>query len=321
MINQTNTALQVINFNFYGDDLIALKDNATGEIYISINSVLRGIGFTTKDQIRKRRDRMLNDVVLTKGVQNFVLPTRSSAKNDTPMNHQEVFCISQRKLPLALAKINITPSMKKKQPELVSKLELYQDKCADVLASVFIDHKSTEQLKMQPIIESLDNFTRTMNETLSSLNERITKLEESQENIQKSIPKKRFSYWQSKMFPKYQALMDYFGIPSGKNGILYKELYKEFHNTYPDIEINQIVDDYCYENRIDNCFTLDAIEHDKDARKLFEGIVNGLLKKNDLVPENIYVREKTIFDVIDKLAEEENEKRELNYVSYITYNQ
>lgn len=198
--------------------------------------------------------------------------------------------------------------MKKKQPELVSKLELYQDKCADVLASVFIDHKSTEQLKMQPIIESLDNFTRTMNETLSSLNERITKLEESQENIQKSIPKKRFSYWQSKMFPKYQALMDYFGISSGKNGILYKELYKEFHNTYPDIEINQIVDDYCYENRIDNCFTLDAIEHDKDARKLFEGIVNGLLKKNDLVPENIYVREKTIFDDIDKLAEEENEK-------------
>lgn len=45
-----NTALQVTNFNFYGDELIALKDNATGEIYTSINSVLRGIGFliTTK---------------------------------------------------------------------------------------------------------------------------------------------------------------------------------------------------------------------------------------------------------------------------------
>lgn len=53
MTNETNTALQVTNFNFYGDDLIALKDNATGEIYTSINSVLRGIGFTDKDQIQR----------------------------------------------------------------------------------------------------------------------------------------------------------------------------------------------------------------------------------------------------------------------------
>ncbi len=51
-----NTALQVTNFNFYGDELIALKDNATGEIYTSINSVLRGIGFTER-QIRHNRDK------------------------------------------------------------------------------------------------------------------------------------------------------------------------------------------------------------------------------------------------------------------------
>ena len=36
----TNTALQITNFDFYGDKLIALQDNATGEIYTAINSVL-----------------------------------------------------------------------------------------------------------------------------------------------------------------------------------------------------------------------------------------------------------------------------------------
>lgn len=36
----TNTALQVTNFDFYEDKLIALQDNATGEIYTAINSVL-----------------------------------------------------------------------------------------------------------------------------------------------------------------------------------------------------------------------------------------------------------------------------------------
>ncbi len=186
--------------------------------------------------------------------------------------------------------------MKQNQPELASKLELYQDKCADVLASVFIDHKTTDQITMQPILDTLNTFTKTVNDTLLSLNERMSKLEESQEQVQKSLPKKRFSYWNSKMFPKYQLLMDYIEIPTGKNGILYKELYKEFHNTYPDIEINQIVDDYCYDNGLDSCFTLDAIEHDKTIRKLFESMVDSLLKKYELLSENVTVREKTIFD-------------------------
>lgn len=96
------------------------------------------------------------------------------------------------------------------------------------------------------------------------------------------------------MFPKYQLLMDYFGID--KNKELYKQLYKEFHNIYPDIEINQIVDDYCYEDNLDSCFTLDAIEYDKAVRKLFENMVDNLLKKYDLISENVIVKERTIFD-------------------------
>ncbi len=283
-----STALQVTNFNFYGDELIALKDNATGEIYTSINHVLKGIGFTDDEQIRRRRDKWIKDIVIGKGVTKFRHPSDGG--------YQETYCISQHKLPLALAKINITPKLKQNKPELASKLELYQDKCADVLASVFIDHKTTDQITTQPILDTLNTFTKTVNDTLLSLNERMSKLEESQEQVKKSLPKKRFSYWNSKMFPKYQLLMDYFEIPTGKNGILYKELYKEFHNTYPDIEINQVVDDYCYDNGLDNCFTLDAIEHDKTVRKLFESLVDGLLEKYDLLLEHVTVKEKTIFD-------------------------
>ena len=286
MIN--DTTLQVTNFNFYGDELIALKDNVTGEIYTSINSVLRGIGFNTDRQIQYQRDKWLKDRSISKGVSKFVIPTQSG--------NQDTNCISIRKLPLALAKINITKRLNRDYPHITEKLELCQDKCADVLASVFIDHKTIDQIIMQPILDTLNTFTRTVNDTLLSLNERMSKLEESQEQVKKSLPRKRFSYWQSKMFSKYQLLMDYFEIQTGKNGILYKELYKEFHNTYPDIEINQIVDDYCYDNGLDSCFTLDAIEHDKTVRKLFEGVVDSLLKKYELLSENVTVREKTIFD-------------------------
>ena len=62
-------------------------------------------------------------------------------------------CISQGKLSLALAKINITPKMKNNQPTLSEKLLRYQDKCANVLTSVFIDHKSPTQIQMQLTIK------------------------------------------------------------------------------------------------------------------------------------------------------------------------
>ena len=50
------TALQVTDFDFYGDSLMALKDNATGEIYTAINFVLRGIGFSERQISHNRKN-------------------------------------------------------------------------------------------------------------------------------------------------------------------------------------------------------------------------------------------------------------------------
>lgn len=278
----TNTALQVTDFDFYGDSLIAIRDNATGEIYTAINYILRGIGFTEL-QIKHLRKKWTKDSIVASGVQNFVTHDELGRLQDTN-------CISIRKLPLALAKINITPKMKREQPELTSKLELYQDKCADVLASVFLDNKSASDINLQPLI----NAITTLSSSVMTMQQDIISIKQNQENIQKQIPKKRFSFWATKMFPKYQLLMDYFSIQENKD--LYKELYKEFHNMHPDIELNQVVDDYCYENKLDSCYTLDAIEHDKSVRNLFEAMVDGLLEKYELISNSNPVRQKTIFD-------------------------
>ena len=294
MINQT--ALQVTNFNFYGDDLIALKDNATGEVYTAINSVLKGIGFTDRNQIRKRRDKWINDAVVSKGICIFNIPTSEGVpKNDTPMNHQDVFCISQHKLPMALAKINITPKMKREQPELAAKLELYQDKCADVLASVFIDNKSISDIKLDAKLDAFANTFSKMTDTLSTLTKTVITLQQDVNTLKNSasttssdarpsdkqpqVSKKRWSYWSTKMFPKYQLLTDYFHID---NKTLYKNLYDELKNMYPDIDLNQMVDDYCYENHLESCYTLEVIEHNLTLRKLFESLVDSLLEKYHL---------------------------------------
>lgn len=291
------TALQTTSFDFYGDELLAIKDNASGEIYTSINTVLRGIGFTATEKIRKIRDKWLNDSVVSKGCQVFTFPSqRGCPKKDTPSNEQKTYCISQRKLPIALAKINITPRMKREHPEIASKLELYQDKCADVLASVFIDHKSSSDIYIQPILESINSLTNTVNESLAAFNERLTKFERLTEENTCSphvISKRRFSYWASKMMPKYQLLKDHLGVDQKT---LYRQLFLEFGNLYPEIELNQLVDDYCYENRLESCFTLDAIEHDKTIRQLFESMVDNLLRRYHMAADDPHIRAKTIFD-------------------------
>ena len=90
------TALQVTNFNFYGDELIALKDNSTGEIYTAINSILRGIGFNKDSQLQYQRDKWIEDRSISKGVLKFTIPTKHG--------NQETYCIDVRRLPIALAK-------------------------------------------------------------------------------------------------------------------------------------------------------------------------------------------------------------------------
>ena len=59
-------------------------------------------------------------------------------------------------------------------------------------------------------------------ETMKLIQQDISSIKEQQTQTQKQIPKKSFSRWTSKMFPKYQLLMDYFGIDR-------KELY---HNLF-----------------------------------------------------------------------------------------
>lgn len=129
---------------------------------------------------------------------------------------------------------------------------------------------------IQALAQSINNLVQKIDSKFDSLGTRVSTLENNT-TIPKALPKKqRFTYWSSKMFPKYQALAEYFEIQLKD---LYKNLYREFQNMYPDIELNQIVDDYCYENKLETCYTLDAIEHDKTVRVLFEQLVDTLLEK------------------------------------------
>lgn len=155
-----------------------------------------------------------------------------------------------------------------------SKANQFMDWVWDVIESYRNNTLSSQNIDMKAstdILTSLSNTQAAMTQTLNLLNEKISNIEEQ------SKPKRKYSYWTFKMFPKYEELMDYLGYES--NGELYKYLYKEFNDMYPDYNLRQVVDDYCYENKLETCFTLDAIEHDKTIRKLFERMVDNLLEE------------------------------------------
>ena len=147
-----------------------------------------------------------------------------------------------------------------------------------------------ESVPQDPTIIAMQMIT----ETMKLMQQDISTIKATQLQAQKQIPKKSFSRWTSKMFPKYQLLMDYFDIDRKE---LYHNLFLELQNLYPDIDLSQMQDDYCFENKLDSCFTMDVIEHNKDLRTLFEHMVDDLLDRYKLKsdPDGEYIVRKTIF--------------------------
>ena len=129
--------LEIKKVDFYDSELIGVQEAATGKVFTAINNVLKGIGFDDR-QIEHQRNKWKEDEAVSKGVQKFSYPSEGGT--------QEAYCIDIMKLPLALAKINITPKIKKENPRLAEMLELYQDKCAEVLAKSFFS-KQTDFIK------------------------------------------------------------------------------------------------------------------------------------------------------------------------------
>lgn len=140
--------VEVKEVGFLGVELLAVKEVESGRIYAGINAILKDIGFDEK-QIEYRRVKWVTDKTISKGTLKFS-GTLVGAKTG-----KDVWCIDIKKLPLALAKLEITPKMEKEMPELSEKLEAYQDTCADVLAAAFLPDKerSFEDIMIAQLLE------------------------------------------------------------------------------------------------------------------------------------------------------------------------
>lgn len=156
--------------------------------------------------------------------------------------------------------------------------------------------------KLQSSVDSdkLSTAIENMNITLTSINTRLTKLEEqSEQQPIETTYKKPYNPWFAKMQPKYKLLEEYFDITRGQ---LYKNVLLELENLY-NIDTQQVQADYCYENNISSCYPLEPYEFVPKYRDMIEGIINSNLIKYGIASEDDPItstKHITIFDMSAK---------------------
>ncbi len=133
---QSRDDLVVKEVEFMGDNLMAAKDR-DGIIWAGVSYICNGIGLT-KSQKDSQVEKVQKDMLLNKGCRKF--PAGVFDGNN------ETIALKMDFIPLWLAKITITSSMKENNPELVEKLLEYQLKAKDVLAEAFLpQYKNAEK--------------------------------------------------------------------------------------------------------------------------------------------------------------------------------
>lgn len=162
-----------------------------------------------------------------------------------------------------------------------------------------------QQLDITPISDAISSMTQaitTLTNNMITMQQDIQELKQSQRN--RYLLEKRYpSAWYKKIAPKYKMLVDYFDCSRSE---LYSSIYKELEDTY-DVDINQIYEDYCYENHLlkDECYHMDAIEHNTQLRDALTLLIDNSLVKYGLQTEDEIknFKRKTLFDTKPKNQE------------------
>lgn len=202
------TGLAVKDVQFNGATLRAAQD-AENIIWVGVRWVCEGLGLS-ENRTDYERKRIQNDLVLSKGVKFYSLGN-DRAKSD-------VLCLKLDFLPLWLAKISITPKMKKENPLLVENLIEYQLKAKDVLAVAFLKKEmvvpqsdySKQISDLQNTIEEMRQENRKTYKDMSTLANIILDLKESFEkniSVKPALPENKvYSSWKDVMCQKMDRI-------------------------------------------------------------------------------------------------------------------
>lgn len=173
---------EVKEIPFLEGTLLGVRDE-NGQVWLAVKKVCLDIGLS-EGQAQRQITNIQKDLVFCEGVANLQFLSNGGK--------QKTICIKEKFVTLWLAKISLTPSMQKKNPEAVQKLLAYQLEAADVLHKAFYETEEQKETfhnsmglegKIASIEKKLEMTVVQLNNVEESLDIQIDKFNTVMDNM------------------------------------------------------------------------------------------------------------------------------------------
>lgn len=304
------TGLAIKDVEFNGATLRAAQDSEN-IIWVGVAWVCRGIGLS-QGQEKRQVANLKNDIVLSQGVANLQLPTNGG--------NQKVLCLKLDFLPLWLAKISISPTMKRENPQLVENLITYQLKAKDVLAVAFLYNKEETNpsvLEYERKIDRLESKIDKMYEDMGTLAKMFLDWKETADKRTLPVVTDRNTLWKSSMYEKMDRICANTSDFEKRADVM-KWIYRYMTKNY-GVVWDQEVREYKERNKTHSLpSTIDVVQDKLMIKSIFESVLADLEYKYCHKP--VVEGKKTVKNwsdqVIAPLLEKYNDRSNAGMVTY-----
>lgn len=144
---------------FDRNTLLGLKDE-NGEVWLAVRKACLDIGLSD-GQARRQVENIQVEEPLKSNCRKFAIVQNEGNRE---VNREQLF-LNERVVTLWLAKISLTPTMMKKNPQAYDKLLKYQLEAADVLHKAFYETEEQKEklhsnLGINGLIKKVDSITK-----------------------------------------------------------------------------------------------------------------------------------------------------------------
>lgn len=195
-------SLIVKRISFMGAELMAAKDDS-GQIWAGVSFLCNGMGMNKNEKDRQIKN-IQADTVLSRGCVKF------EAGIFDPYN--STLALKLEYVPLWLAKISITPTMREDKPDLAEKLIAYQLQAKDALSAAFIN--PIKPMSTAQMLLAQAQWNVEQEQKIAALEASTARQEQKMEKVVEifSVPSLDRDLWQQEMNRYISGLCESYGL-------------------------------------------------------------------------------------------------------------
>lgn len=264
--------LDVKHVCFLGSELLAAKDQDE-QVWVGVSYICNGIGLN-----KNEKDRQVKNIQADETLQEGCVKFDAGVFDP----HNPTVALRLDFVPLWLAKISITPTMKESRPDVAERLKQFQLKAKDVLAEAFIDRQISESrfADLSPELRLLINLEISQKQQAKELAE----VKQEMQDIRDAVALHP-DQWREET----RRLISKIAQARGGGGA-YQEVNEEIYSlvnvrggvnlrTRLANKYNRMAGEGARKSQLDKLNKLDVIAEDKKLREIYIAIVKEMAVK------------------------------------------